>query len=457
MSKLKNIAVLIDADNISSQRIDWVFAQIQTLGMITTKRIYGDFAKSHLSSWESAILQDAIEKKHQTSYSTGKNSSDIALAIDAMDLLYTHQCDAFCIVSSDSDFIGLALRLRRNNIQVFGFGENKTIKEFRQACSRFFEVPENDNIYINQEKTDTVQKNLVVSSNQLKSDTKLLNALRHSIQECLQNGWANYGTLNSYLLKNYSDLSPQKYGYSKWSDVILQIDLFVGETRKGGLFIAFKNNSNQVLNSNNKYSQAQLKKNTVLIGAIRDSIEKNLDNGWAYYGVLNSYLNQKYPNLKPKNYGYSKWRNIIECIDLFEVKVNNSSVFIREKANNKKIVNEKLIEDILLIINQNVTRTDEWVHIGYLGSQLKNQGYNPKNFGFKSFALLFDNLEGIVVRKNGSTIHLTLEDTSRIQNIQSRTHSAIATNIELFQTNQDKILGNGYSDIDDFDYPPFFD
>lgn len=476
---LKNIAVLIDADNLGSQKIDWIFDKIDTLGTITTKRIYGDFTKPHLSSWESYILKHAIEKKHQTSYSTGKNSSDIALAIDAMDLLHSHDCDAFCIVSSDSDFIGLALRLRRNNIQVFGFGETKASKEFRQVCSQFFEIPEHQITHIHQVQENTTSVSTKYTANQLKSDTKLLNALRNSIQQCLQNGWANYGTVNAYLLNHYSDLSPQKYGYSKWSDIILQIDLFIGESKKGGLFICLKNNQKTTISNPNKSDATKLKQDTTLINAIRDSIRQHSVNGWAYYGVLNNHLNHTYPKLSPKSYGYPKWRTLIEQIDLFEIKLNNSSLFVREKSNDNfppitknkaKIKNPALLDDVLQIINENNLRTDEWVHIGYLGSQLKNKGYNPKNFGFKSFSLLLENIDGILIRKNGSTVHITLTDKSKIKpvtlilsnnstdNISQQTTSLERTPIlepsNIKQSNQELLniitqIINGYKDRKD--------
>lgn len=134
---LKHIAVLIDADNVNSQKFDQIITKINSLGTIGTKRIYGDFTKANLSSWENTILKYAIIKKHQTSYTTGKNSSDIALTIDAMDLLHSKECDGFCIISSDSDFIGLALRIRQTNMPVYGFGNTNSIKEFRQACTEF--------------------------------------------------------------------------------------------------------------------------------------------------------------------------------------------------------------------------------------------------------------------------------------------------------------------------------
>lgn len=436
MSKFKNIAVLIDADNIGSSKIDWVFSQIQTLGTITTKRIYGDFAKSHLSSWEGAILKYAIEKKHQTSYSTGKNSSDIALAIDAMDLLYTNQCDAFCIISSDSDFIGLALRLRRTNIQVFGFGENKTIKEFRQVCSQFFEIGNNSqsksNTTINPPKntTESISTIKKFTENELKGDTKLLNALRESIINNLSDDWANYGTVNTYLIKNFEHIQPKFYGYSKWSDIITMINLFEVELRQGGLFVRLKNNTskNEVTQ---KYTANKLKQDVVLISAIRDSINQNLVNGWADYSHFHTYLNKNFPKLKVDNYGYSKWRSLIEQIGLFEFESLENKLFIRENINNKKHVetteknqtiklnHQQLLNDVLQIINSDNSRTDEWSHISHLGGQLKNKGYQPKEFGFKSFTDLLRNVKGMVMNKKGSTIYFTLSDKSKIKPITS--------------------------------------
>lgn len=428
MSKLKNIAVLIDADNISSQRIDWVFAQIQTLGMITTKRIYGDFAKSHLSSWESAILKYAIEKKHQTSYSTGKNSSDIALAIDAMDLLYTHQCDAFCIVSSDSDFIGLALRLRRNNIQVFGFGENKTIKEFRQVCSQFFEIGDNNQTKSNTLNTSTIKK---FTANELKCDSKLLNALRESVEKTLKSNWANYAQINSYLQQKYAQLKPSDYGYEKWSDILLMIDLFECKKLENVIFFRLKNKNLNHVEPIQKYTSDKLKQDSVLINAIRESINKYLVNGWADYSSFHTYLNTNFPKININKYGYSKWRSLINQIDLFEFSMIDKKLFIREKINSKTnlatveknqdttLNHQQLLSDMLQIINENTVRVDEWVHIGYLGSQLKNKGYQPNDFGFKSFTELLSSVNGIIMRKNENTIYFTLADKSKIKAINS--------------------------------------
>lgn len=448
---LQNIAVLIDADNISSQKIDWVFSKIQTLGTVTTKRIYGDFAKSHLSSWESTILKYAIEKRHQTSYSTGKNSSDIALAIDAMDLLYSNQCDAFCVVSSDSDFIGLTMRIRRNNIQVFGFGENKTIKEFRQVCSRFFEIP---NTQLVSASNNTIDKSIPkFTVNQLKCDSKLLNALRESIEKSLKKDWANYSQITGYLQKNYVQLKPSQYGYEKWSEILLLIDLFEHKKLNNTVFFRLKNNKLNNTQVPVKQTADQLQQDTVLISAIKESIAQHTVNGWTDYSLFNSYLNTKFSNLKVEQYGYSKWRTLIKQIDLFEFKLVGSKLFIREKiteqdtkinvveqAKNIKLNNQQLLNDILQIINENTVRADEWVHIGYLGSQLKNRGYQPKDYGFKSFPVLLENTDGVMIRKNGSIIYSTLSDKSKIRPIKPVEEGQISSNQGLEDTNFYKLL-----------------
>ncbi len=428
---LTNIAVLIDADNIGSQKIDWVFDKISTLGSLTTKRIYGDFTKPHLSSWEDFILKYAIEKKHQTSYSTGKNSSDIALTIDAMDLLHSGKHDAFCIVSSDSDFIGLSLRLRRHHIQVFGFGNANTIKEFRQVCSQFFEIPSDTNPTQTQKPKPTTDKKPIKkhTANELKGNTKLLNALRESIKNNKPdgNGWVNYAVFSSYIQKNHPTIKPENYGYGKLYEMIDVIDLFEAKKEHSTIFIRLKpTQSNQAANKKT-WSADEIKQNTPLIHALQDSIHQNLNNGWTNFSIFAQHMNEHYPAIKPKNYGYGKWRTLISQIDLFEIKqINKTTLCIREKSPHqppitKTINNQKLLDDILHIINDNTLRQDEWVHIGYLGSQLKNKGYDPKEFGKKSFTTLLSSLQGIDSKTVDGGYYYTLTDKSNIKPINSET------------------------------------
>lgn len=422
----RHIAVLIDADNISSQKFDWVFDKISTLGEISTKRIYGDFTKAHLSSWEGFILKYAIEKKHQTSYSTGKNSSDIALTIDAMDLLHSGHHDAFCIVSSDSDFIGLSLRLRRHHLHVFGFGNANTIKEFRQVCSQFFEIPSDVPTTPPQKPKPTADKKLIKehTANELKSNTKLLNALRESIKNNKpnDNGWVNYAVFSSYMQKNHPAIKPENYGYAKLYEIIDVIDLFEAKKEHSTIFIRAKPAQNSQTANTKPWSADKMKQNTPLIHALQDSIHQNLENGWTNFSVFAQHMHKHHPTIQPKNYGYGKWRTLMDQLDLFEFKqINKTKLCVRQKShpssNTKTIHHQKLLDDILHIINDNALRQDEWVHIGYLGSQLKNRGYDPKEFGEKSFTALLSSLQGIDSKIVDGGYYYTLTDKSNIKPI----------------------------------------
>ena len=131
------LAVLIDADNASSQIADGLFEEIAKIGEASVRRIYGDFAAQRMKGWSGVLSKHAIIPQQQFAYVTGKNASDIALVIDAMDLLHSGRFDGFCLVSSDSDFTRLAARIREQGVDVYGFGEQKTPESFRQACRRF--------------------------------------------------------------------------------------------------------------------------------------------------------------------------------------------------------------------------------------------------------------------------------------------------------------------------------
>src|ERR1700756_2978459 len=137
-SRSPRLAVLIDADNASARIADGLFEEVAKLGEASVRRIYGDFASSRLKSWSDILAKHAIIPQQNFAYTSGKNASDIALVIDAMDLMHSGRFDGFCLVSSDSDFTRLAARIREQGIDVYGFGEHKTPESFRQACRRFF-------------------------------------------------------------------------------------------------------------------------------------------------------------------------------------------------------------------------------------------------------------------------------------------------------------------------------
>jgi hypothetical protein len=236
------LAVLIDADNAQAAVIDGLLAEIARLGEATVRRIYGDFTSQTNSSWKKVLQRYGIKPVQQFAYSTGKNATDSTLIIDAMDLLYTRNFDGFCLITSDSDFTGLAVRLREEGLRVYGFGEKKTPEAFRNACHKFVftEVlrpgAAGESIAVPQ-KPDAQQKQRASLAPEEATDTTpefpkefVLTALEESIDDA---GWAHLGTFGSYLTKLQPDFDSRLYGYRKLSDLVkARTDLFVTEERR---------------------------------------------------------------------------------------------------------------------------------------------------------------------------------------------------------------------------------
>jgi hypothetical protein len=233
------LAVLIDADNAQATVIKGLLAEIARYGEATVKRIYGDFTSPASASWKKVLQQYAIKPIQQFAYTTGKNATDSTMIIDSMDLLYTRKFDGFCLITSDSDFTGLAVRLREEGLTVLGFGEHKTPMAFRSACHKFLftevlrpqivpeisgSTPKNDK-QINETKknTDNIPENV-------KFPKKfILEALEKSIDDT---GWAQLGTFGSYLTKLQPDFDARLYGYKKLSDLVKdKKELFKTEER----------------------------------------------------------------------------------------------------------------------------------------------------------------------------------------------------------------------------------
>ena len=209
------LAVLIDADNIPYRLINGILEEIAKYGVPTFKRIYADWTKPHVAGWKTVLLDHAITPIQQYSYTTGKNSSDSALIIDAMDILYTGRVDGFCVVSSDSDFTRLAIRLREAGMKVFGMGEQKTPSPFRAACDKFIyiEILDQPETGTKQIKLSELQKKEKVIS---KADKTLVNLINSSINDIAdENGWTFLGELGNLLLKKRPDFDPRNYGYEK--------------------------------------------------------------------------------------------------------------------------------------------------------------------------------------------------------------------------------------------------
>lgn len=217
MQDLK-LAVIIDADNVPSANISGMMEEIAKYGSPTFKRIYGDWTKPNLNGWKSVLLENAITPIQQYSYTTGKNSTDSAMIIDAMDILYSGKIDGFCIVSSDSDFTRLATRLRESGMKVFGFGERKTPYPFIAACDKFvyLEVLKPAEIQDQTDKDTEEQVKKVNTAITPKIDKKSIALISATIGDIADDdGWAFLGDLGNLLIKKKPDFDPRNYGFDK--------------------------------------------------------------------------------------------------------------------------------------------------------------------------------------------------------------------------------------------------
>ncbi len=205
----KRLAVLIDADNASASVAKELLEEVAKYGTATVKRAFGDWTTQNLVNWKAHLHRHAIQPIQQFAYTQGKNSTDSAFIIDAMDLLYSGNVDGFCIVSSDSDFTRLATRLREAGKLVYGFGERKTPEPFIAACDRFIfiEVLKNP-----AEAAPAMQVLDVPDLNEL---------LAHAIRETTRdNGWSRLATVGSFIGKNHTSFDPRNYGFKKLSDLV---------------------------------------------------------------------------------------------------------------------------------------------------------------------------------------------------------------------------------------------
>jgi len=230
------LAVLIDADNVPYANVKEMFEEIAKYGTPTFKRIYADWTKPTVAGWKKVLLENAITPIQQYSYSSGKNASDSALIIDAMDILYTGKVDGFCIVSSDSDFTRLATRLREAGMKVIGIGEKKTLNPFITACDKFIYLeilkpePEELNETASPGKPAKAKKETLN-----KIDKQIIKLFKDSISDLAdENGWAYLGDLGNLLLKKKPDFDSRNYGFSKMLPFIRSMNQFEIDERESG-------------------------------------------------------------------------------------------------------------------------------------------------------------------------------------------------------------------------------
>lgn len=224
------LAVLIDADNVPYSNIKGMLDEIAKIGIPTIKRIYGDWTKPTVSGWKQPLLEHAITPIQQYSYTTGKNATDSAMIIDAMDVLHNDKVDGFCLVTSDSDFTRLAIRLRESSKLVIGIGEKKTPKPFIVACDKFIYIEiignsETESSDVQQDISTTNQSKTDKNSNIEPINKKLIQLLKSTVLDLADDdGWAFLGYIGNLIIKKRPDFDPRNYGYPKLTPMIKSLN-----------------------------------------------------------------------------------------------------------------------------------------------------------------------------------------------------------------------------------------
>ena len=243
----RRFAVLIDADNVSDKYIKIILDEVSTQGVATYKRIYGNWTSSNMASWKNVLLDYSVTPIQQYSYTTGKNATDSAMIIDAMDILYSGNCDGFVLVSSDSDFTRLAIRLREAGMKVYGMGEKKTPKPFIVACDKFVYIeviraaakqaaaqqsedePSKTDAKAQKHASKKESKKSAANNSGIPDDIAEL--IAESVEDvCGEDGYAHMGKLGNLLLKKQPDFDPRNYGFSKLSKLIRALGRFDWKT-----------------------------------------------------------------------------------------------------------------------------------------------------------------------------------------------------------------------------------
>lgn len=304
----KRFAVLIDSDNISAKYIDCILDEMTKHGVVTYRRIYGDFTSNQMHRWRNELAERCITPIQQFQNTTGKNATDSALIIDAMDILYAGNVEGFCIVSSDGDFTRLASRLRESGMEVIGMGENKTPKSFKAACSLFTNIEllvdsDSDRNSSRQEKKNVVKKKKIADA--------IVEIITTNENDGRETG---LGEIGSALVKKYSDFDVRNYGYSSLSRFIEEIDNFELRRNKTSISVSLKNDATEI----EQFAVTTVKKAGVT----------GID-----IGLLAQKIHDHYPNFKVKKLGYSTFQKFVHSIrdlQIENVGGNQKNVYMRK-------------------------------------------------------------------------------------------------------------------------------
>ena len=314
----KRYAVLIDSDNISSKYIASILDEMTKYGVVTYKRIYGDWTSSQANKWKKELMENSITPIQQFRNTVGKNATDSTLIIDAMDILYTHSVDGFCIVSSDGDFTRLASRLRESGMHVIGMGENKTPRSFRAACTVFtdLELLLDQTVDVTSSKSGSKSKSSKKVENVIPQKT-IENDIIEIITENDNRGKeTGLGEIGSRLQKKYSDFDVRIYGYSSLSTFIDETAAFDVKKKDSTVFVALHTD---------KDMKKRVKRFT--IDRVAESGTKGIE-----LGHLGQKIHEEFPNFNAREFGYATLSKFIYGIKDLKVESSGSSslkVFIR--------------------------------------------------------------------------------------------------------------------------------
>ncbi len=312
----KKFALLIDADNVSSKYIKIILDELAKYGTVTYKRLYGDLTRTNNKSWRESLLSHSIIPMQQFNYTTGKNSTDSAMIIDAMDILYSGHVDGFCLASSDSDFTRLAMRLRESGMTVIGMGEKKTPEAFRDSCERFVFLDLLADTSSEEENDDIVKDQEAITP---------LPAIEAIIIKIIMENGINgttidIGELGSRITKFYSAFDIRNYGYTKFSKFLEQ-------------FSAIR------LDYTKTTVTAYLLESDIPLESIETeviSILEQSDKNTMYLSQLNQILLKKFPTFNVHNYGYSRFSKLLSDFDCLKIGAFNKTVTLIPEAIQKK-------------------------------------------------------------------------------------------------------------------------
>lgn len=303
-NKEKRFAVLIDADNVSPKYIRYILDEVSDVGIATYKRIYGDWTEAGKKGWKDAILEWSVNPIQQYSYTTGKNSTDSAMIIDAMDILYSHNVDGFCLVSSDSDFTKLAQRLREAGMFVLGMGESKTPKPFRTACDTFKIL---DVISQAEDSSHTAGETEIADKADITSIHEIKKAIFKTLTENTNQGRpTGMADLGNFLAKKFSEFDVRNYGYSKLSTFLESFDDFE-IVKEGTIYYVVD-------------KRAEIPKQEIEWEICR-ILERNhgqVDN----LSIVKDEVKKAFPGFHVKQYGFSRFSNFVRSFREFELNEN---------------------------------------------------------------------------------------------------------------------------------------